>query len=73
MEIANRNWPSSIPRILWKRHECPRCSSIEFRAAESHPLDPLLRSFALRPVRCVNCWRRYYWFAKKNIVKDACC
>jgi hypothetical protein len=18
--------------------------------------------FSLRPVRCVNCWRRYYWF-----------
>ena len=64
MEIGDRGWPSSIPRILWKRRQCPLCSSIEFKTAESHPLDPFLRPFALSPVRCVNCWRRYYWFAK---------
>jgi hypothetical protein len=25
--------------------------------------DGLLSMFALRPVRCMFCWRRYYWFA----------
>ena len=67
MEIVERHWPSSLPRILWRRRECPLCSSIEFKAAERHPLDPLLRVFALFPVRCVNCWRRYYWFAQRRL------
>jgi hypothetical protein len=26
-------------------------------------LDGLLAMFAVRPVRCAFCWRRYYWFA----------
>ena len=65
MDIAGLNWPSSVPRLLWMRRECPLCSSIEFQTAESHPFDRLLGLFALRPVRCVNCWRRYYWFAKR--------
>jgi len=26
-------------------------------------VDGLLAMFALRPVRCMFCWRRYYWFA----------
>jgi hypothetical protein len=66
MDSAGLNWPSSIPRLLWIRRECPRCSSIEFKEAESQPLDSMMSFFALRPVRCVNCWRRYYWFGKTN-------
>lgn len=66
MDIAGMNWPGSVPRLLWMRRECPLCSSIEFQTAESHPLDRLLVLLALRPVRCVNCWRRYYWFAKRS-------
>jgi hypothetical protein len=27
------------------------------------PLDELLGMFALRPVRCKFCWRRYYWLS----------
>jgi hypothetical protein len=66
MDIAGLSWPSSVPRILWMHRECPRCSSIEFQTAESHPLDPLLGLLMLCPVRCANCWRRYYWFVKKK-------
>jgi hypothetical protein len=66
MDLAEVNWPSSLPRLLWKRPDCPLCSSIEFREAEQHPLDGLLGMFALSPVRCVNCWRRYYRFAKRS-------
>ena len=66
MEIVDRHWPSSIPRILWRRR-CPLCSSVEFKEAERHPLDALLRLFALFPIRCVNCWRRYYWFAQRRL------
>jgi hypothetical protein len=25
----------------------------------------MLGLFGLHPVRCSNCWRRYYWFAGK--------
>jgi hypothetical protein len=63
MEAVDRYWPSRVPRLLWKR-ECPLCSSIEFKAGELHPLDPLLKVFALYPLRCVNCWRRYYWLGQ---------
>ena len=66
MDIAGVNWPKSIPRLLWARRECPLCSSIEFHAAESGVLDRVLSLLALSPVRCVNCRRRYYWFAKKH-------
>jgi hypothetical protein len=27
------------------------------------PFDGLLGMIAVRPVRCMFCWRRYYWFA----------
>ncbi len=42
MNSVELNWPSSVPRILWMRRNCPRCSSIEFQTADSHPLDRLL-------------------------------
>jgi hypothetical protein len=64
MDIAGLNWPTRIPRVLWIRRMCPLCSSIEFQTAESEALDGLFMLFALQPVRCVNCWRRYYWFTR---------
>jgi len=69
MDIAGLHWPSGVPRLLWLRRECPLCSSIKFEDAELHLLDPPLRLLALYPVRCVNCWRRYYWFAKGKVDK----
>jgi len=67
VDTADVNWPDRFPRLLWSSRSCPLCSSIEFRVAESHPLDGVLAVFALKPVRCVNCWRRYYWFDKRRI------
>jgi len=32
--------------------------------------DELLSMFALRPIRCKFCWRRYYWFALHSEIKD---
>ena len=29
-------------------------------------VDGLLGMFALRPVRCMFCWRRYYWFSLRG-------
>jgi hypothetical protein len=66
MDIADLTWPSGIPRLLWMHRECPLCSSIEFSTAESHPLDRLMRLFSLTPIRCINCWRRYYWFSNRR-------
>jgi len=64
MNSAGLNWPPAIPRLLWMRRKCPLCSSIEFKSAEPEWLDSVLAMFRLHAVRCVNCWRRYYSFAK---------
>jgi hypothetical protein len=61
MNGTSRNWPDWAPQLLWRRRECPRCNSVTFKQAELRPFDGLLSMFALRPVRCMFCWRRYYW------------
>ncbi len=66
MSQSGLNWPSRIPRLLWMRRECPLCNSFEFKMAESGVLDGILALLSLRPVRCANCWRRYYWFARQG-------
>lgn len=60
------NWPNWLPRLLWIRRKCPRCNSVKFKLAELRPMDGLLSMFLLRPVRCMFCWRRYYWFALRG-------
>jgi hypothetical protein len=62
MNTPRWNWPNWLPHLLWIRHECPRCTSVEFKPAEQHASDGVLSMFALRPFRCKFCWRRYYWF-----------
>jgi hypothetical protein len=66
MDFSNRTWPAWVPHFVWLRHECPRCNSIKFKPAERRPVDGLLAMVALRPVRCMFCWRRYYWFALQD-------
>jgi hypothetical protein len=66
MGSAGVDWTIRFPRLLWMRRICPLCGSFEFKTAESGALDVALGLFALRPVRCCNCWRRYYWFARKD-------
>jgi hypothetical protein len=63
MNFSGVTWPSWVPHLIWTRHQCPLCNSLEFKPAELRSLDGLLSMFALRPVRCMACWRRYYWFA----------
>ena len=60
------NWPDWLPRPLWIRRDCPRCNSIKFKAAELRSYDGFLSMFTLRPVRCIFCWRRYYWFSLRG-------
>jgi hypothetical protein len=62
MSYTWRNWPDWLPHPLWIRRVCPRCDSLKFKPAELRPFDGLLSMFALHPVRCKFCWRRYYWF-----------
>jgi hypothetical protein len=62
MNTAGWKRPTWLPHLLLIRHACPRCTSIEFKPAEPHSPDGLLSLFALRPFRCIWCWRRYYWF-----------
>jgi len=66
MNAATMSWPNWLPRVLWFRRACPCCDSVQFKSAELHSLDWLLAMFALRPVRCKFCWRRYYWFALRG-------
>jgi hypothetical protein len=66
MATPGLSGPGPFPRLLWMRRQCPLCSSIEFQPAEPESLDTVIGLLGLRPVRCVNCWRRYYWFAKRG-------
>jgi hypothetical protein len=66
MEITGVNRLPRLPQILWRRQPCPLCGSVQFKQAEPGVLDGLLGMVSLRPVRCVNCWRRYYRFAHKQ-------
>jgi hypothetical protein len=66
MNVEAMTWPNWLPRVLWFRHMCPRCNSTQFKPGELHPFDGLFGLFALRPVRCMFCWRRYYWFSLRG-------
>jgi hypothetical protein len=63
MSITKQDWPNWLPHMLWIHRQCPRCASVNFKPAEMRQLDELLSMFAVRPIRCLFCWRRYYWFA----------
>jgi hypothetical protein len=67
MKVVELHWPSFAPRFLFRCRACPLCTSVEFVAAELGPLDRLLQSFRLTPLRCVNCFRRYYCFAAPRV------
>jgi hypothetical protein len=60
MNLASFHWPAQIPRLHWMGRPCPRCHSIEFTSAVTEPFDRLPALFFLQPIRCVNCWRKYY-------------
>lgn len=66
MTAATTTWPNWLPRVVWFRRVCPCCNSVQFKPGELHSLDGLFAMFALRPVRCMFCWRRYYWFSLRG-------
>jgi hypothetical protein len=66
MRISSRNWPDWLPHPLCIRRRCLRCNSVRYKPAELHWFDNLLAMFALRPVRGMFCWRRYYWFTLRG-------
>lgn len=65
MNAATITWPAWLPRVLWPRRMCPCCDSVQFKPAELRSWDGLAAMFAMRPVRCMFCWRRYYWFSMR--------
>jgi len=65
MSAATMPWPNWLPRVLWGQRKCPCCDSVRFKPAELRVYDSLLGMFALRPVRCLFCWRRFYWFSMR--------
>ena len=70
MNFSEKSWPSWVPQLLWIRRECPMCHSLKFKQAETRSFDGLLEMFALRPVRCMFCWRRYYWFGLRGAIAE---
>ena len=66
MSDTSWNRPSWAPQMIWFRKACPHCTSEKFKAAELRPYDGFLKMFALRPVRCMFCWRRYYWISLRE-------
>jgi predicted DCC family thiol-disulfide oxidoreductase YuxK len=61
---SGMRWLSRFSGFLWFDQRCPLCTSILFTEAEHQALDRLLTLLAFHPVRCANCFRRYYCFAK---------
>ena len=70
MHFSSRKWPDLVPHLILIRRECPRCQSLKLNRAELRPIDGLLKMFALRPVRCMLCWRRYYWLDLRGAVSE---
>jgi hypothetical protein len=60
MSARTMTWPNWLPRVLLIKRACPVCNSVKFKPGELRSYDGLLGLFALRPVRCKFCWRRYY-------------
>jgi hypothetical protein len=67
MRIRDLNWHNGIPQFFVVRERCPLCRATEFNLSAQHPLKQVLRYVAIRPVRCANCWRRYYWLKPGRI------
>ena len=67
MRLRDLNWHNGIPRFFVFRERCPLCRTREFHASMSHPFRSILRFVAIHPVRCQNCWRRFYWLKPGTI------
>ena len=66
--MSETSWlrPSWAPWLPLIRRQCPHCNSVKFKTAELRPYDGLLGLFGLRPVRCLFCWRRFYWVSLRG-------
>ncbi len=66
--MSDTNWlkPNWAPWLPLLRRKCPCCNSVKFKAAELRPVDAVLGLFLLRPVRCMFCWRRFYWVSLRG-------
>jgi hypothetical protein len=67
MDVASVRWLGRFSGLLLVGQRCPLCTSILFNEAEHRSLDRLLALLAFRPVRCANCFRRYYCFARVQV------
>jgi hypothetical protein len=61
---SGMRWLSRFSGLLWFGQKCPLCTSMLFTEAEHQSLDRLLTLLAFHPVRCANCFRRYYCFSR---------
>jgi hypothetical protein len=61
---SGMRWLTKFSGFLLSDQKCPLCTSILFTQAEHQSLDRLLAWLPFHPVRCANCFRRYYCFSK---------
>jgi hypothetical protein len=66
MNAASVSWPRLMPRLLWRR-KCPLCTSTSFQEALPERVDLLFHLLGFAPIRCSNCWRRYYWPSARRL------
>jgi hypothetical protein len=64
MDLVGVRSMSRLSRLLWFHQKCPLCTSIYFTKAEAEFLDRLLTPLGFHAMRCTNCFRRYYCFAR---------
>lgn len=48
---SNRRWPKEIARILWRKLECPTCTSIEFHEAPHRAIDGIFELLRFIPLQ----------------------
>ncbi len=58
--VTTENRAFEMPHLLGPKRVCPLCTGGVFRKGERGLMDVPMRLLGLEPVRCVNCWRRYY-------------
>jgi hypothetical protein len=67
MDLAGMRWLGKFSGSFGLVKSAPCVRRSLFTEAEHQSRDRLLTMLSFRPVHCVNCFRRYYCFAKAQV------
>jgi len=62
----HQNRMGKIFRVMWRKAECPVCTSIELRRPQQYSMTSIFRLANLIPLQCTNCWRHFYWLMNER-------